>query len=145
MDSIIVIKHNGTEIGTIIKADYSGQGITFFSDNNAYLQVGYMNRGNGYVIAPHIHNSVERKIYFTEEILFVKNGKVRVDFYDDNKNYLESYYVYEGDIVVLKRGGHGFKFLENSEIFEVKQGPYLKSGDKVRYEPIEDSKVVIKR
>jgi mannose-6-phosphate isomerase-like protein (cupin superfamily) len=103
-----------------------------------------MNRSQDYVISPHVHNKIERIISFTEEILFVRSGKVRVDFYKSDKEYLESYFVYGGDIVVLKSGGHGFKFYEDSEIFEVKQGPYLKEQDKIRYTPIDDSEVIIK-
>lgn len=144
MDSVISIICEGTEIGTIVRSDFHSSGISFFSNDESYLQLGYMNRSQDYVISPHVHNKIERIISFTEEILFVRNGKVRVDFYKSDKEYLESYFVYGGDIVVLKSGGHGFKFYEDSEIFEVKQGPYLKEQDKIRYTPIDDSEVIIK-
>ena len=143
MENVIHVISNDEEIGMIIKAAYHGEGISFLSDNDAYLQLGYMNHPTDYVIVPHIHNRVERKVYLTEEILFIRNGKVRVDFYDDTRRYLKSYFTYAGDIVVLKKGGHGFKFYENSEIFEVKQGPYLQENDKIRYEPVDDSLVII--
>jgi mannose-6-phosphate isomerase-like protein (cupin superfamily) len=144
MDSVISIICEGTEIGTIVRSDFHSSGISFFSNDESYLQLGYMNRSQDYVISPHVHNKIERIISFTEEILFVRSGKVRVDFYKSDKEYLESYFVYGGDIVVLKSGGHGFKFYEDSEIFEVKQGPYLKEQDKIRYTPIDDSEVIIK-
>ena len=70
--------------------------------------------------------------------------KVRVDYYDDNQQYLESRIAYEGDIVFLGYGGHGFKMLEDSEIVEVKQGPYCGAMDKVRFEPVDDNKVILK-
>ena len=69
---------------------------------------------------------------------------IRVDFYDDNQQYIESYIVRSGDIVILKGGGHGFKVLERADIFEVKQGPYLGAQDKMRFEPIADSMAIIK-
>ena len=103
-----------------------------------------MNRAKDYVIAPHVHNVVPRTVELTQEVLIIQRGKVRVDYYDDNKNYLESRIAYEGDIVYLGYGGHGFKMLEDSEIVEVKQGPYCGANDKVRFEPIDDNKVVLK-
>jgi len=57
---------------------------------------------------------------------------VRVDFFDDQKNYLKSKILNQGDVVLLAAGGHGFQMLESSEIIEVKQGPYAGEKDKIR-------------
>jgi len=75
--------------------------------------------------------------------LFIKAGKVRLDFYDDEKNYLKSIILEEGDVILLANGGHGFEMLEETEIIEVKQGPYAGEMDKVRFEPIDKSQVQI--
>lgn len=144
MEDVVKVYDNGTEIGLILRSSYHGHGISFFSGDNDALQLGYMNRPDEYVIVPHIHNSIKREVYFTEEILFIRSGVVRIDFYDAKQAYIESYIAYAGDVVVLKGGGHGMKILERSEIFEVKQGPYLGLQDKVRFETIDDNKVVIK-
>lgn len=144
MDNVLVIEHNGIELGSIVQSTYHNSGIGFFSGDNDGLQLGYMNRPDDYVIAPHTHNKVKREVFFTEEILFIRSGMVRVDFYDDSQQYIESHIAHAGDIVVLKAGGHGFKVLERADIFEVKQGPYLGAQDKVRFEPIPDDQVVIK-
>lgn len=69
---------------------------------------------------------------------------MRVDFYDENRNYLESTILEARDVILLAYGGHGFEMLEESEIIEVKQGPYAGEMDKVRFEPIDKDKVVIK-
>ena len=100
-----------------------------------------MNRPAGYSIPPHVHNLVERKVDLTQEVLFIKSGKVRVDFYDNDKAYLESRVLVKGDIVLLAHGGHGFKMIEPTEMIEVKQGPYCGEMDKVRFEAVEDGKV----
>jgi len=102
-----------------------------------------MKRPAGYVIQPHVHNIVERKVEYTQEVLFIKAGKVRLDFYDDEKNYLKSIILEEGDVILLANGGHGFEMLEETEIIEVKQGPYAGEMDKVRFEPIDKSQVQI--
>ena len=75
-----------------------------------------MNRPSGYEIQPHVHNAVQREVQFTKEVLFIKSGKVRVDFYDNEKNYLESRILVSGDVILLAFGGHGFEMMEDSEI-----------------------------
>ena len=103
-----------------------------------------MNRPEGYVIEPHVHNSVPRQVQFTKEVLFIKSGKVRVDFYDDSQNYLESCILNPGDVILLAFGGHGFEMLEASEIIEVKQGPYAGDADKTRFEPVSSQHLLLK-
>lgn len=137
--------YNGDQfLGLIIRKDYHESGIQFLTDDQSPQQLGYMNRAKDYVIAPHVHNAVPRTVEFTQEVLIIQKGKVRVDYYDNGRNYLESRIANEGDIVFLGYGGHGFKMLEDSEIVEVKQGPYCGAMDKVRFEPIDDNKVVLK-
>lgn len=92
-----------------------------------------MNRPKGYSIEPHIHNPVPRKVVYTQEVLFIRKGKVQVDFYDDDREYLTSCILEAGDVILLAHGGHGFEMLEQTEIIEVKQGPYAGDKDKVRF------------
>lgn len=122
----------------IIRSTYSRDGIEFFSNDNDSQQIGYMNRPEGYIIQPHRHNLVKREVHLTQEVLFIKSGKIRVDFYSDNQIYLKSCILNKGDVILLSNGGHGFKMIENSEIIEVKQGPYCGTLDKVRFEPVSE-------
>jgi hypothetical protein len=138
------ILHNNKILAIIIEDDFKQDGIAFFTDDNFSQQLGYMNRPEGYIIAPHRHNLVPREVVLTQETLFIKSGKLRVDFYDDNQNYLESRILSKGDIMLLATGGHGFTMLEPTEIVEVKQGPYVGEMDKVRFDTIDDSKLNIK-
>ena len=117
----------------IIRAEYKKEGITFFTPGEFSQQLGYMNRKKDYVIEPHIHLHLERKVLYTQEVLIIKSGIVRVDFYDVKQNYLESRSLYEGDVILLASGGHGFEILEDAEIIEVKQGPYSNENDKLRF------------
>jgi len=131
----------GITLAVILRADYRAEGIQFFTPDEFSQQLGYMNRPKGYVIPPHVHNSVAREVQFTKEVLIIKSGKVRVDFYDDDQNYLESRILNQGDIVLLAFGGHGFEMIEASEIVEVKQGPYAGEGDKTRFSPISSEQI----
>jgi hypothetical protein len=133
--------HLGTHLAIIIRNQYNKNGIEFFTQANDPLQLGYMNREQGYIIPPHVHNSVERSINTTHEVLYIKSGSVRIDFYTSEKEYIRSTVVDKGDVVLLTDGGHGFKMLEDAEIIEVKQGPYVGDLDKQRFDPISDDQV----
>lgn len=140
-----VIKHGEATLAMIIRASYKSTGIQFFTPGDFSQQLGYMNRAKGYVIPPHRHNLVERKVTLTQEVLYIKSGKVRVDFYDDNQNYLESRLLTVGDVILLASGGHGFEMEEDSEMIEVKQGPYCGEEDKVRFDAIHKDHVNVIR
>jgi mannose-6-phosphate isomerase-like protein (cupin superfamily) len=138
------INHNGQMLALILRADFRQEGIRFFTPDDFSQQLGYMNRPKGYVIPPHVHNAAARQVHFTKEVLFIKSGTVRVDFYDDERKYLESRVLHRGDVVLLAFGGHGFEMLEASEMIEVKQGPYAGEGDKTRFEPVSGEQISIK-
>ena len=131
-------------LSLIIRRNFEKNGIEFFTPDTFSQQVGYMKRPVDYVIPPHTHRGIQRDVSVTQEVLLVKSGKVRVDFYNDDQNYLESRILYPGDVVLLAYGGHGFEMLEESEIIEVKQGPYAGEQDKVRFEPISPEKLIVK-
>jgi mannose-6-phosphate isomerase-like protein (cupin superfamily) len=137
------IVSNDQELALIIKRAYFNEGIKFFTPDTYSQQIGYMNRPTGYVIPPHVHNPVSREVLFTKEVLFIRSGRVRVDFYDEEKNYIESHILEAGDVILLAYGGHGFEMLENCEIIEVKQGPYAGDRDKTRFDAISSEKVKI--
>jgi len=131
-------------LSIIIRKNFRKEGIQFFTPDDFSQQLAYMNRPKNYVIEPHVHNVVSRGIQLTQEVLIIKSGKVRVDFYDDAKNYIESRVLNDGDIILLAHGGHGFKMLEPTEIIEVKQGPYAGGKDKVRFKAIDENKVKLR-
>ena len=135
------ILHDGKLLALILRASFRADGIKFFTPDDFSQQLGYMNRPQGYVIPPHVHNAVTRSVQYTKEVLFIRSGKVRVDFYDDAQNYLESRVLGAGDIILLAFGGHGFEMLEPTEMVEVKQGPYAGDADKTRFDPIPAGKL----
>lgn len=131
-------------LAVLVRSTYEQEGIAFFSPNDFSQQLGYMNRPKGYIIPPHVHNPVPRQVQFTKEVLFIKSGKVRVDFYDDERNYFESRILNQGDVILLAFGGHGFEMLEPTEMIEVKQGPYAGEADKTRFDPIPTDQIRLK-
>ena len=141
---ICVIKTSQKILAIIINKDFRKEGIEFFTPDDFSQQLAYMNRPEGYIIPPHVHNLVPREVTLTQEVLFIRSGKLRVDFYDDDKKYLESKILTAGDVILLAGGGHGFEMLEPTEMIEVKQGPYSGEADKVRFDPINSGEAKIK-
>lgn len=138
------IFHKSQLLSIIIQHNFEKDGIEFFTPDDFSQQLAYMKRPKNYMIPPHVHNPILREVQLTQEVLFIKSGKVRVDFYDDDKNYLESTILGAGDVILLAHGGHGFEMLEESEIIEVKQGPYAGELDKIRFEPVLSDQLVVK-
>ena len=121
-------------IAIIIHAEYQSDGIDFFTPPNLSQQLASMNRPKGYKIPAHIHKPVPRKVKYTQETLFIKKGRVEIKFYDEKKKYLESRVLKTGDVILLVSGGHDFLMLDDTEMVEVKQGPYAGDEDKERFD-----------
>lgn len=124
-----------THLALIIPRKFRAEGIKFFTPDSYSQQIGYMCRPAGYIIEPHVHNPVPREVLYTNEVLFIRSGRVRVNFYSEKKKYLCSRELENGDIILLIQGGHGFEIIESAEIVEVKQGPYAGDLDKTRFTP----------
>lgn len=132
---------DGCLLAMIIRSDFKGEGLSFLTMPGESLQVAHMTHPKGHVIKAHSHNLVERRIVGTQEVLFVKKGIVAVDFFDEANCLVCQRVSREGDVLVLLHGGHGFVMLEEAEIIEVKQGPYLGSRDKRLIEERQDGSI----
>ncbi|MDO8502323.1 MAG: hypothetical protein Q7S20_10815 [Gemmatimonadaceae bacterium] len=141
---IETLKSGDQLLAVIVSRDFDEPGIHFFTPSDLSQQLAYMHHPLGKVIEPHVHNPVSRNVHFTQEVLFIKRGKLRVDFYDNGQNYLESRILHGGDVILLATGGHGFEVLEELEMIEVKQGPYAGDQDKTRFKGVAAERVVVK-
>lgn len=141
---IETIKTGDQILAVIISRDFHEPGIHFFTPNDLSQQLAFMRHPAGKVIDPHVHNPVSRNVHYTQEVLLLKSGKLRVDFYDDSQQYLESRVLHGGDVILLATGGHGFEVLEEIEMIEVKQGPYAGDQDKTRFTGVAADRVVVK-
>lgn len=127
---------NGDQLlAMIIHRDDTMPGVNFLTDDGSAMQVGILNHPKSKIIQAHLHLEAERRVSSTQEVLFLRKGKVRVDFYDDREKYLESRTLAAGDTILLVAGGHGFEVLEDVDMIEAKTGPYLGDRDKRRFDP----------
>ncbi len=141
MGKIEIIKKKDRILAMIIKGNYTCEGVEFITPGEYSQQIAYMHHPTGKVIDAHLHNLVHRNIIQTQEVLLIKKGKLRVDFYDEYEDYLESTVLGSGDVILLVSGGHGFKVLEEIEMIEVKQGPYSGDMDKTRFKGVNEDDV----
>jgi mannose-6-phosphate isomerase-like protein (cupin superfamily) len=135
------ISVEGAILAIIVRAEFRREGIHFFTESAMSQQLAFMRYPAGRLIEPHTHNLVPREVQFTQEALFIRKGRLRVDFYDSDQCYVESRVLDTGDVILLMQGGHGFEMLEEVEMIEVKQGPYVGEGDKTRFAGIGRSRV----
>ena len=131
------IKKGDEILAIIIPADFHSKGTKFFTPPDFSQQLAFISRKAGEIINAHIHNITKRDIHFTREVLFIKKGKIKINFYDSKRNYFVFRILSTGDVILLAGGGHGFKFLEDTEMIEIKQGPYLGEDDKAVFKGIE--------
>ena len=129
------VQHLGKQLAIIIRSTFRNEGIQFFTPDNYSQQLAFIKHCAGHEIAPHVHNKVQREVTFTQEVLVIRTGKLRVDFYSDEREYLESRILTTGDVIMLTSGGHGFEILEDIEMYEIKQGPFAGEADKTRFTP----------
>lgn len=121
---------DGRLCAIIVPAAFDEQGIQFFTPNEFSQQLASMSHPAGKVIAPHTQNPARRESILTQEALFIRKGKLRVDFYSQQQEYRRSRILGCGDVILLIAGGHGYEVLEDLNMVEVKQGPYGGEQDK---------------
>ena len=129
-----IMDDNNSELAIIIRADHQGEGIDFVTGAECEQQLAYMHHPQGKDICPHVHRQIHREINNTREIVVIKKGAYRVDFYSDDKQYLKSCVIRTGDIILLLSNAHGFKALEDTELYEIKQGPFAEGMDKEKFD-----------
>lgn len=141
---IETLKSGDQLLAIIVSGKFRDHGIHFFTSNDLSQQLAFMRHPAGKVIDPHVHKPVSRNVHFTQEVLLIKRGRLRVDFYNNDQEYLESRVLEEGDVILLATGGHGFEVLEEVEMIEVKQGPYAGDQDKTRFDAVAAERILIK-
>lgn len=121
-------------IALILRAKFSSEGTKFLTPKSFSQQLGFIKKEKDEKIKLHKHNMVKRNVINTQEVLFIKAGKVKVNLYSKDREFIRSVMLNPGDTILLASGCHGFDFLEKTEMIEVKQGPYLENQDKTIFD-----------
>lgn len=113
----------------VIRGSAKAEGIEFYSPQDFPQQIGLMSRPKGYLVPGHVHNEVPRQIVLTQEVLMIRSGRCEVTLLNPNSEQIRIELM-KGDVILLASGGHSIRMLDDTEILEVKQGPYLGPDDK---------------
>ena len=113
-------------LAIVIRGEDWEEGLNFISSEEDYQQVGIWGYNKGKKLTPHIHLIKPREVLRTQEVVFVKEGRIQADIYTEKEKFLKSVELKKGDAIILLNGGHGYEILEdNTKVLEVKNGPYV--------------------
>lgn len=124
------ISHKNILIAIRVKRFKSGANP--LTDPNEPLQVLVHKRQAGKKTPAHFHLPRKRITQTLQECLVVIKGKIKIDLYGTHNKKFKSIYLSAGDVVIFVSGGHAVHLLEDTELIEVKNGPFIE--DKVLIE-----------
>ena len=117
------IKKDGKILAIILRSSASYKNVEFVTPKEFPMQLGVHKRKKGDYVSAHEHIPLGRlKNLAVQEVIFVKKGKLLVGLYHKKKVY-RKVIISSGEIILLNTG-HNVKFLEDTKMIEVKQGPY---------------------
>ena len=120
------IIYNNQVLARHIPSDSWNEGLGFYSKDEEYIQVGSWNYNKGKNLLQHIHNEIDRNVIRTQEVLYIREGSIKARIYALDENLVEVLIVKKGDTLILLNSGHGYEILEdNTQVLEIKNGPYL--------------------
>ncbi len=120
-----MIQKEGIKYAIKFAMDDFKTGLSFFTNDKDFIQVGAWNYPYGKKLAAHNHNTVSRMIDRTQEVVVVLSGRMRAYVFNEDDILLDEIDVCSGEILVLLAGGHGYEIMEEgTRVLEVKNGPY---------------------
>ena len=106
-----------------------GPGLHFCTPDDLFIQAGCWQYPSGKELAAHRHKIYQREVLQTQEMVYVKRGRMKVRVFDADKQLVEEPILEAGDFAVLADCGHGYEILEDdTQILEVKNGPFVDVG-----------------
>jgi len=132
-NGIELISDGGTTLAYVVRATASTVSTSFFTTDEDAFQAGFVVYPSGGQVDAHVHLPVERHLVGTSEMLMVRSGHCYVDIYADDHRLVATRELLAGDAVVSVAGGHGFRMIEDTTLFEIKQGPYGGEAEKRRF------------
>lgn len=117
------ISHKNTLIA--IRMKKLKNGAVPLTEPDGPLQVLAHKRKAGKKTPAHFHLPKKRVTQTLQECLVMIKGRIKVDLYGNHKKKIKSLYLSAGDIVIFMGGGHAVHILEDTELIEVKNGPFI--------------------
>ncbi|MBN2126850.1 MAG: hypothetical protein JW703_00485 [Candidatus Diapherotrites archaeon] len=117
------IEENGKLLALIIKGNNYEPGVYFPTTDETPFQIGLHKQPKGKIIPAHRHYPISFENLQFSEFFYIVKGKIKITVYNSKKIKIKDVIVEGGDIIYLLEG-HGMELLEETTMFELKQGPY---------------------
>jgi len=88
------------------------------------LQVLGVKHSEGAEVAAHRYLPKRRVTNSVQKCLVVRNGRVRATLYGTDDKPFKKITLKSGDVFALLNGGYHLRFLSNTDMIEVKNGPH---------------------
>lgn len=124
-----------TLLAIVVRSDFHGGQYNFMTPDDFPMQLGVNFYAPGDRIQPHLHVQTSRDVTSQQELIVMKRGRAVLHLYTDQRELAADIELRAGDCVLLAHGGHGFDVLEETQLIEAKQGPYLGVGEKIKFDP----------
>jgi hypothetical protein len=120
------IEHDGELLAIIRRDSEWPEGLSFCTPDELFIQAGTWQYEAGKQLAAHRHKIHERNVTKTQEVAYVKRGRMKVNVYSDAGELIAAPELGAGDFIILAAGGHGYEILEDgTQVLEVKNGPFI--------------------
>jgi|TARA_B100001093_G_C26132482_1_gene719781 oxalate decarboxylase/phosphoglucose isomerase-like protein (cupin superfamily) len=119
------IRYNNELYASYFNLENISDGLQFLTQDDSYIQVGTWKYEKGKILEAHYHNKFERSSYITQEVVYVIKGSILCSIFTKNGKFIESKIVNQNTLIIQYQGVHEYEILENSQIIEIKNGPYF--------------------
>ena len=101
------------------------KGSVSHTDGKQSLELLTLKYPRGSYLKAHIHLPRKKTNRHLQECFIVRKGRVRMDLYGPDKKFFKHIYLKTGQLFIALAGGHGFRIMEDTEIIELKNGPFI--------------------
>lgn len=118
------IELNGEVYALLADGESLSPGTQWFGDSFQPLQASRMVYGAGKDFRAHKHILNPRIIKRTQEAFVVITGKIGIDIFGEDKNFMGTLEASGGEAIFVYRGYHYVKILEGGIFYEIKAGQF---------------------
>jgi hypothetical protein len=122
-----IFSRTGQLIARFVRSDslWLNPGLSFWSNESEFIQVGTWAHPEGTKLPAHIHNVFPREALRTQEAVYVVEGSLQAELFDEDGESVAEISMKAGDLLVCLTGGHGYLMNEpGTKVLEIKNGPY---------------------
>ncbi len=101
------------------------EGTSPVTDGKEPFQALTLKHPKGKYLLAHKHKHKRRVTSRLQECLVVRKGKVKIDLYGPDDKKFKSVTIGAGEALLLASGGYGIHVLQDAEMMEFKNGPFL--------------------